>query len=104
MGPDATDLPGRLAWLAKLCGLERIEVEILSVLARPSAPEPDGWPVAAVARLLCVSDQTVRVLVGPCTPLTEWGLVRMSPDPDARITLTERIEHFLFAPPPPTPY
>jgi hypothetical protein len=99
-GPENDDLPGRIAWLAKFCRLERIEVEILSVLARPHAPEPDGWPVSRVASAIGVCDHTVRELVGVTAPLAEWGLVRVSgEDSDAHVMLNERIERFLFAPP-----
>jgi len=97
---DLNDLPGRIEWLAKLFRLQRIECEILSLLSRPSAPEPDGWPVSTVARQIGVADHTVSELVGPYAPLIEWGLVRVSAEPDARVALNERIERFLFAPPP----
>jgi hypothetical protein len=98
-GPENDDLPGRIAWLAKFCRLERIEVEILSVLARPHAPEPDGWPISLVAAQLGVCDHTVRELVGVTAPLCEWGLVRVIGEENAQVMLNERIERFLFAPP-----
>jgi hypothetical protein len=102
-GPETDDLTGRIAWLAKFCRLEQIEVEVLAVLARSYAPEPDGWPVAELARQVGVSEHTVRELVSVGSPLSEWGLVRVSPKLDALVVLNERIERFLFAPPPPRP-
>jgi hypothetical protein len=102
VGTEGDDLPRRIAWLAKFSHLGRLDVEVLAVLAGlsgGSAPDPDGWPIDAIAARVGLPARTVEAALIATAPLVTHGLVRVSGPSDPRVLLNERIEQFLFAPP-----
>jgi hypothetical protein len=97
VGPS--DAGGRLQWLGIFCRLQPMELEVLRVVAgvqAPAPPDPDGWPVRALAEHLGLLERMVVDYLSPGAPLVHWGLVRVTAG-DPRIALNERIERFLFS-------
>lgn len=98
------DVPGRIVWLSGFCRLMPLEAELLSLLAglyREPPPDPDGWPLSALAARLAAEPHAVAATLQPLGPLCSGGLVRVSmpAGDEPRVALNERIERFLFAPP-----
>ena len=90
------DVETRVRWLQRFCLLDALDVDVLEMLARGPAPDPDGWPLAELADRLGASEYALVDRLHPGAPLVHWGLVRLAIAPPARISLNERIEHFLF--------
>lgn len=94
----------RLAWLAEMCRLSPLAVDLFKMIA---GAEPDAapvwWTVSAVAARLHADDLGIIAELVPGAPLIDWGLVRMTPAPtsrspgEARVAVNERIARFLWA-------
>ena len=66
----------------------------VGAVVNPFAPDPDGWPVAALAEQLGSPEHAVVDALRPGTALVSWGLVRLGGTD--HVTLNERIARFLF--------
>jgi hypothetical protein len=94
----------RLAWLAEMCRLTPLAVDLFTLIAgaEPNAP-PAWWTVSALATRLGVDDLGIIAELVPGSPLIDWGLVRTAPAPtsrspgEARVAVNERIARFLWA-------
>jgi hypothetical protein len=88
----------RLDWLALFCQLPPLAVDVIRVLL-PLEKQRTGrrWlPLRSSTALLAEAEGDWNRLESPLFALREWGIVRVSLEPEPEVMLCERIAGFLL--------
>jgi hypothetical protein len=84
-------LEERIEWLVRLCNLPARAKDALRILA-----EREQWtPLGKLVDRLHAPAFEVAQLASSRSPLREWGLVRLTLEPEPSLRLTERTWRFL---------
>jgi hypothetical protein len=86
-------LTQRIQWLTSFCNLSPNATRVIEVLAT----REDWTPLGKLVDGLRLPAFQVAQLASPRSPLRDWGLVRLTLDPEPALKLNQRIWRFLHA-------